>query len=200
MNSIRAKVLDTDYDESRKLIKWLIKDLDNNSDFTIAWLDEDLKNQFNIKQDLPPDVIRKFCSDMLNKEFNLVMTAETQTYDSDFFKDEDKVSEASHKLERFPFREVLEQIEEDSMKVRLFGLEDCENCKLQREVLESKEIPYYYIDADADDQQDLCDEQDVDEVPHIQLLHQDKVVFQHVGFCSPDQILKVASEIGSKIK
>lgn len=196
---IRAKVLDTDYDESRRLIKWLIKDLDKDSEFTIAWLDEDLSKQFSFTHQLPPELIRSFCEQMKNKEFNLVMHATAAQHDSDWFKDEDKVQEINEKIEQYPYREVLEQIEERSMKVRLFGIEDCPKCEKQKKELEKGNIPYFYIDADSDENQDFCDEQEVDEVPHIQVVFDGEVIMDHIGFCKSSKIKKLAEDMGDKI-
>ena len=86
------------------------------------------------------------------------------------------------------------------MKIRLFGVEGCEKCDMQKDVLEAMSIPYMYIDANADEHEALCDEQGVDDVPHIQLVYNDLVVHQHVGFVDPKRLQKVAAEIGQTIK
>lgn len=73
------------------------------------------------------------------------------------------------------------------MKLRLFGLETCEDCQLLLELLKEIEeyIPFEYIDADADDMQKLCDKHEVDKLPHLQAIDGDNVVAEHVGPCTP---------------
>ena len=111
--TMRVKVLDTNYDEDRNLIKWLLKDLEENKDFTLAWLGDDLGNQFNIKGHLPPSAIRTFCEAMINKEFNLVMTSDAEMLDSESFKDDKKVEKANQDINKYPYQQVLDQLTEE---------------------------------------------------------------------------------------
>ena len=70
------------------------------------------------------------------------------------------------------------------MKVRLFGGDTCPICELVILKLDcEKELfSYEYIDAFADDTQTFCDEQKVDELPHIQFLDdKETVVKEFVG-------------------
>ena len=111
--TMRVKALDTNYDESRNLIKWLLKDLEENRDFTIAWNGDDLGKQFNIRGDLPPTAIRAFCEMMINKDFNLVMTSDTEEHDEAFFKDKKKVEKANQDMNQYPLNKIVDQLTEE---------------------------------------------------------------------------------------
>ena len=72
------------------------------------------------------------------------------------------------------------------MKVRLFGGHTCPICELALLKLEAEReyFKYEYIDAFADSTQELCDEQKVDELPHIQIFddyEDDKIVAEFKG-------------------
>lgn len=81
------------------------------------------------------------------------------------------------------------------MKIRLFGMNDCEECINQKECLDSAGLAYEFIDALADSTQKLCDENRVDEVPHIQVLVKDRVIYEHVGLCDPQFIKDLIQDV-----
>lgn len=66
-------------------------------------------------------------------------------------------------------------------KIRLFGSEDCDQCKMVRHILNSNNIKYEFIDAFSDDTQSLCDDNNVEEIPHIQLLKNEEVIEDFIG-------------------
>ncbi|MCD6434907.1 MAG: thioredoxin family protein [Clostridiales bacterium] len=72
--------------------------------------------------------------------------------------------------------------------IRIFGSDSCEKCKTVLEFYnsESKFLKEHYkieyIDAMSDDTQDLCDEYDVDELPHVQYICDGKVKRELVGY------------------
>ena len=69
-------------------------------------------------------------------------------------------------------------------KVRLFGGKTCPICELAVSKLEAEKelFEYEYIDAFADETQDFCDEQEVDELPHIQYLDEkNNIIEEYVG-------------------
>lgn len=71
------------------------------------------------------------------------------------------------------------------MKVRVFGSSECGRCKSVVACLHVHKIAFDYIDALADDTQDFCDEQNVDMLPHVQVVNDaGKVVDQWVA---PDE-------------
>lgn len=70
------------------------------------------------------------------------------------------------------------------MKVRLFGGNSCPICELALLKLECEEdrFEYEYIDAFEDETQKLCDENEVEELPHIQIYDDsDKIVAEFAG-------------------
>ena len=56
------------------------------------------------------------------------------------------------------------------MTVRVFGTNTCNKCKAICKGLDAIRIPYNFIDADADENQDICDRFFVDCLPHVQLI------------------------------
>lgn len=71
------------------------------------------------------------------------------------------------------------------MKMRLFGSDVCPLCEIALLKLKcEKEIEYEYIDAHAEGNQQLCDDNDVNELPHIQVFDDyetDKVAANFIG-------------------
>jgi hypothetical protein len=77
-------------------------------------------------------------------------------------------------------------------KIRFFGSEKCEYClislKLLYNIYDINQIEYF--DAFADDNQNLCDNEDVEELPHVQIL-EDKIVIQNIiGFDNVKKFIK----------
>lgn len=65
-------------------------------------------------------------------------------------------------------------------RIRLFGVDGCAICKEMKEGL--KDLALIYIDADADDTQELCDQYNVDILPHVQILDEnDSVLWQYAS-------------------
>lgn len=71
--------------------------------------------------------------------------------------------------------------------IRIFGVKDCEQCQSVIKAFEYHAFPFTYIDADAPENKSLCDQFNVDEMPHIQALYNDnsKVFYTHIGYISP---------------
>ena len=68
------------------------------------------------------------------------------------------------------------------MKIRFFGSSSCRDCLKTFVLLNKFQVNYTYIDTDEDDVQDFCDEQNVDELPHLQFLDDnDTVIVNHIG-------------------
>ncbi len=67
------------------------------------------------------------------------------------------------------------------VNVRIFGSKDCKNCKSAITVLQLLKLSYKFIDAFAEEQQKLCDDNDVNQLPHIQILKENDVVWQKHG-------------------
>ena len=84
------------------------------------------------------------------------------------------------------------------MKILFFASENCAVCK---EVLENlyaskilKDHEFEYIDAEADDMQDCCDEHNVDLLPHLKIYSNGKLVMEKLGAFTPNEIKKYLSE------
>jgi len=80
------------------------------------------------------------------------------------------------------------------MKYRVFGSNNCHMCKLLTSELKAAGLNFSFVDANADETQDLCDLFDVDELPHVQVLSGDgKLLAEHIGFITVDKLKKVTS-------
>jgi hypothetical protein len=81
------------------------------------------------------------------------------------------------------------------MKYRLFALDGCDNCEAMMRGFRESRVTYFYVDAEDDASQSLCDRHGVDEVPHVQILNnKNKVVYEHIGFIDPQKIIKIAAK------
>lgn len=67
------------------------------------------------------------------------------------------------------------------MKIRVFGSRYCSTCLNLCKDLHGIGMDYIWIDADEDESEDLCDVNEVDYLPHIQIADGDRVVFNHAG-------------------
>ena len=77
------------------------------------------------------------------------------------------------------------------MRVRFFGSSDCEDCMEVFVLLNKFQIDYKYIDANEDDEdiQELCDEYEIEELPHLQFFIDDNIVLQHVGLLTEVELI-----------
>lgn len=78
------------------------------------------------------------------------------------------------------------------LKVRFFGSMECADCLFVYVLLNKYDIEYEYIDALSDDDsiQDFCDINDVDELPHLQILENDRILIEHRGRLSENKFKK----------
>ena len=76
-------------------------------------------------------------------------------------------------------------------KIRIFGTSTCKSCLKALSIIQKTKIDFEYVDADdeGDDIQDFCDENDVYELPHVQIIHNDKVVKEYIGTLSKKEFL-----------
>lgn len=75
-------------------------------------------------------------------------------------------------------------------KIRVFGSDDCDRCKVYLPALEKANIEFVYIDAEADENDELCDEHEIDELPVTQVLVDGEVLGELVGPIQPDFLIK----------
>ena len=68
--------------------------------------------------------------------------------------------------------------------IRIFGSTDCDDCRLAMSYLEDLSLDYEYIDAFSEESkiEKLCDDYDVDELPHVQVLNKKgRVISEFIG-------------------
>lgn len=65
--------------------------------------------------------------------------------------------------------------------IRIFGSTECEDCLNVLKMIKNYNLPFVYVDAFEDRTQDLCDERNVDELPQLEILKDNKVIFSLVG-------------------
>lgn len=83
------------------------------------------------------------------------------------------------------------------MRIRFFGSSQCRDCLEAFVLLNKYNIDYEYIDAlDEDDNiQDLCDDHDVDELPHIQWLDDnDEIIVENVGPIDEEEFMRYLAD------
>tara|TARA_Y100000310_G_scaffold57488_2_gene52728 strand:+ start:53447 stop:53737 length:291 start_codon:yes stop_codon:yes gene_type:complete len=58
-------------------------------------------------------------------------------------------------------------------QIRVFGSDKCKHCAKIIEFMNTIGWEHEYIDALADESQEICDKYDIDKLPHIQFLNED---------------------------
>lgn len=73
-----------------------------------------------------------------------------------------------------------------NLKIIIFGSDSCPECKRQKEEFSKLSIPFDFVDALAESNQDLCDHMDVEDLPHTICIYEDTLKPVHVskGFCN----------------
>lgn len=64
------------------------------------------------------------------------------------------------------------------LKIRIIGINSCSNCKSLVRSYKAQKVDFEYWDADSPDLEKTLDEMKVFDVPVVQLVDGDKVVFQ----------------------
>ena len=67
------------------------------------------------------------------------------------------------------------------MEIRIFYTKDCKRCHIYLNALAEGCVTYVALDAEADENEEICDKYDVDELPHTQILDGEKVIAEFVG-------------------
>ena len=92
------------------------------------------------------------------------------------------------------------------LQIRIFGAENCVHCKRLIEDFARIGVPCKFIDANAEENQQLCDKHNVDSLPHAQCLSaKDEVLFQHIGPIAAQEFMnklaeKITGKKGTKFK
>ena len=76
------------------------------------------------------------------------------------------------------------------MFVRFFGSSNCRDCLELFVILNKTNVDFEYIDAFDDDTQELCDEHNVDQIPHIQFVEDEEVIIEHVGPIDEEEFMQ----------
>lgn len=85
---------------------------------------------------------------------------------------------------------------EDSIIIRIFGSEECDHCMRVKKEFFDMGIDAMFIDANADVNQELCDNHNVEKLPHIQAMSGGKVIVEKSGPYSANQFI---ADIAKKI-
>lgn len=78
---------------------------------------------------------------------------------------------------------------EQKVNIRIFGSQECHHCMEAKEEFKSMGIEVDFVDANADENQKLCDEHNVDKLPHMQAIREEKIIMEHAGPYSARQFL-----------
>jgi len=111
----KVKILETNYDKDKDIVKWFIRELETNREITLAWKASDLGTALGIKNEIPSDLMEDFCKKMRNKEINLIMKPDSQLLGKDL-KNEDKMKSFHSNFDKYPYQEVIEETTKESLK------------------------------------------------------------------------------------
>jgi hypothetical protein len=81
--------------------------------------------------------------------------------------------------------------------IYFFGSASCKSCRellkaiVKTKLLKVKGIEYKFIDALADENQAMCDEHGVDEIPHVKVFKNNNLIFEEIGWFEPIELWKV---------
>jgi len=76
------------------------------------------------------------------------------------------------------------------MFVRFFGSSNCRDCLELFVILNKANVDFEYIDAFDDYTQELCDEHNVDQLPHIQFVEDEEVQIEHIGSIDEEEFMR----------
>jgi len=105
----RIKIVDTNYNEDFNLVQWKVNMLEDDKEIVLAWRGNDLGDALGITKEIPPDLMKKFCKDMIGKEINLVISSDTDQFDVEKFaqlKPEEMQNVINDLEKKYPFYEV----------------------------------------------------------------------------------------------
>ncbi len=78
------------------------------------------------------------------------------------------------------------------MKIRFFGSSECRDCLDIFVLLEKYQVDYEYFDGhdiDNDEVYNMCEEQNVEELPHLQFLDdKNNILAEHLGPVSEEEL------------
>ena len=82
------------------------------------------------------------------------------------------------------------------MRIRFFGSPECKDCMEVFVLLEKFNIEYEYTDTTEDDDeiQNFCDENEVNELPHLQFIVDEDIILQHIGKLKEEELVGYLSD------
>ena len=86
------------------------------------------------------------------------------------------------------------------IRIRVFGSNNCEQCDKFAKAMKMHAFEYEFLDANADENQDICDKYDVDELPCIQAYidGSEEILLQKIGYISPVLLYQSISDAQEK--
>ena len=112
---IKAKILNMKYDRENNLFQLIIQDVENNKQTGIAIRGTD----WGITQDIPEDIIEKFCNDMKGKEKNLFIEIDKSSL-RDAKKNEDgsttqeEIDRINSNIDSYPINEIMNVLHKEN--------------------------------------------------------------------------------------
>ena len=135
----KIQIIEAKYDVKRDLVQWLVKDIEKDKMVILCWPGKDLGPAVGINAKLTAEQISKFCKDIEGKIINEISEVDMQEFNptkfgslKDFELDEDtqqltpnsirtigkvqeNLYEAHETLDKYPFYEVLQILEENKV-------------------------------------------------------------------------------------
>lgn len=108
----KVKILDVYYDRENNLFDLLIRDLETNKRTTLSWRGTDL----GVTQDVPQEVVDKFCKQMMGQEKNLIIEEDEIKLKASNLKDatEQQLSQFDEEFNKYPLEEIARTVGMDA--------------------------------------------------------------------------------------
>ena len=89
--------------------------------------------------------------------------------------------------------------DDSSIIIRIFSSNECSRCKMFKEECKKFGLPHLIVDANDLKNQGVCDQYEVNELPHIQIIRESSalVLLEYVGYIHPVSML---SKLRKKLK
>jgi len=89
--------------------------------------------------------------------------------------------------------------DDSSIVIRIFSSNECSRCQMFKEECKKFGLPHLIVDANSIENQDICDQYEVNQLPHIQIIRESSglVLLEYVGYIHPVSML---STLRKKLK
>jgi glutaredoxin-related protein len=85
------------------------------------------------------------------------------------------------------------------MRFRLFGSNTCNQCMVLRATLLQMKVAHEFVDAFDDANEELCESNRVDDLPHLQFLDDNgRVLDERIGSVAPARISAILRKFAGK--